>query len=67
MKFSLLFLSFALILTGRVIRSKPAGASQGPTKVVLTGTVYDTNHAVILSSEVVARSFEGKEYSGNDQ
>ena len=30
--------------------------------MVLTGTVYDTNHAVIVSSEIVARSSGGKEY-----
>ena len=61
MKRFLLFLSFALIVAGAVL-GKTSGASQGK-KLILTGTVYDTNHAVIASGEVVAQNFEGKEYS----
>ena len=61
MKRSRVFLSIALIVAG-VVFGKNSGASEGK-KLVLTGTVYDTNHAVVLNSEVVAQDFEGKEYS----
>ncbi len=65
----LLFLSFALILAGAVLGTT-GGASQAiGAKLILTGTIYDTNHSVITSSEVVAQNFEGKEYSAltNDE
>ena len=61
MKRLLIFLSLALILAGAVL-GKTSGASQGKN-LILIGTVYDTNHAVIADSEVVAQNFEGKEYS----
>jgi type 1 fimbria pilin len=61
MKLLLLVLSLALILAGAVL-STTSGASQGK-KLILTGTVYDPNHAVVFNSEVVAQNFEGKEYS----
>ena len=61
MKRFLLFLSLALILAGAVL-GKTSAASQGKN-LILIGTVYDTNHAVIADSEVVAQNFEGKEYS----
>ena len=61
MKRFLLFLSFALILAGAVL-GKTSGASQAK-KLILTGTVYDPNHAVVFNGEVVAQDFEGKEYS----
>jgi hypothetical protein len=60
MKHLFIFLSFALILTGALI-GKTSGASQSK-KLILSGTVYDINHAVIASSEVVAQDFAGKEY-----
>ncbi len=61
MKRFLLFLSLALILAGAVL-GKTSAASQGK-KLILIGTVYDTNHSVIADSEVVAQNFEGIEYS----
>jgi hypothetical protein len=60
MKRLLIFLSFALILAG--VLGTTSGASQGKN-LILIGTVYDTNHAVIADSEVVAQNFEGKDYS----
>jgi hypothetical protein len=58
----LLLVLVALILAGSVL-ANTRNTSQGETtKVVLTGTVYDPNHAVIVSSEVVARSPVGKDY-----
>lgn len=60
MKRFLIFLSFALILAGAV-PGKTSGAFQD-RKLILTGTVYDTNHAVVAYSQVVAQSLEGKEY-----
>jgi hypothetical protein len=67
MKRTSLFLSLALVLAGAV-PGKTSVASQGK-KLILTGTVYDPNHAVIVNSEVVAQDFEGKEYSAltNDE
>src|SRR5713226_7183455 len=61
MKRLLIFLSLGLILAGAV-PGKTSGASQGK-KLILIGTVYDTNHAVIADSEIVAQNFEGQEYS----
>jgi hypothetical protein len=58
-----LFLSLVLILTcaafGQTSSSSETGGGPG---VLLTGTVYDTNHAVIVSSEILARGSGGKEY-----
>ena len=67
MKRFLLFVWLALILAGAVLGT-PSGASQGK-KLILIGTVYDPNHAVIANSEVVAQNFEGIEYSAvtNDE
>jgi hypothetical protein len=67
MKRFLILLSFALVFTG-AIRDKTSGASQDK-KLILAGTVYDSNHAVIADSEVVAQNFEGTEYSAvtNDE
>jgi len=67
MKRFFLFLSFALILAGAVLGTT-SGASQGKN-LILIGTVYDPNHAVIANSEVVAQNFEGIEYSAvtNDE
>lgn len=60
MKRCLLFLSFALILAGIAIAARSSRANDA--KLVLSGTVYDTNHSVVASSEVVAQSLEGREY-----
>jgi hypothetical protein len=58
----LLLLLVALILAVSVL-ANTGGTSQGKTtRRVLTGTVYDINHAVIVSSEVVAQDPEGNEY-----
>jgi len=67
MKRFLLFVWLALILAGAVLGT-PSGASQGKN-LILIGTVYDPNHAVIANSEVVAQNFEGIEYSAvtNDE
>src|SRR5438046_1683485 len=63
MKRVLLFVSCVLFLAAALLGTNN-GATQGiDPKLILTGTVYDTNHAVVLSSEVVAQDFEGKEYS----
>jgi hypothetical protein len=52
MKPFLIFLSFGLSVAAAVL-GNTCGASEGK-KLVLTGTVYDINHAVIVSGEVVA-------------
>jgi hypothetical protein len=62
MKRCLLFLSFGLILAGAVSGQTTGSSQDGAPKVVLTGTVYDINHAVIPFSKVVARSYGVKEY-----
>jgi hypothetical protein len=55
------FLSLVLILTCAAF-GQTSSSSQTSGTAVLTGTVYDTNHAVIVSSEIVARSSGGEEY-----
>jgi len=57
----LILLLIALIFAG-AMPGKTNVASRGK-KLVLIGTVYDTNHAVIASGEVVAQNFEGNEFS----
>jgi Carboxypeptidase regulatory-like domain len=65
----LLFLSCALILAGAVLVDAGRSSGANVAKLFLSGTVYDTNHSVIASSQVVAQDFEGKEYSAltNDE
>ena len=58
----LLVLLFSLILAGAVLGDGWCPSQAKLLKPILTGTVYDTNHAVIVSGEVVAQSPEGKEY-----
>src|SRR6476469_7241500 len=58
----LLLLLVALILAGTVLANASGTSQTKVTKGILTGTVYDPNHAVIMSAEVVARSPEGKDY-----
>ena len=57
----LLILLFTLILAGAVVTN--TGGSSGVTKINLFGTIYDANHAVIASGEVVAQNSEGKKFS----
>jgi len=69
MKRFLLFILFALILAGSVIGRNGSSSRAIGAKLTLTGIVYDSNHAVIAGSQVVAQDFEGKEYSAltNDE
>ena len=69
MKRFLLFISFALILAGSVIGGNGSSSRAIDPKLILTGIVCDSNHAVIAGSQVVAQDFEGKEYSAltNDE
>ena len=63
MKRVLLFVSCVLFLAAAVF-GMSGGTTQGiDPKLILTGIVYDSNHAVIAGSQVVAQDFEGKEYS----
>ena len=50
------FLSLALVFGGSVFADNIRSSQSDARKVILTGTVYDINHAVIVSSEVVAQS-----------
>jgi len=58
----LLLLLVALILAGTVLANPRSTSQAKVTKGILTGTVYDPNHSLIMSAEVVARSPEGKDY-----
>ncbi|HMJ26932.1 MAG TPA: carboxypeptidase-like regulatory domain-containing protein [Pyrinomonadaceae bacterium] len=58
----LLCISFAFILAGAVLAIPGRSSHATARKLVLTGTVYDRNHALILSSQVVAQNAEGKNY-----
>jgi Carboxypeptidase regulatory-like domain len=58
----LVFLSFALVLAGSVLANSRSTSQEKTKKGVVTGTVYDVNHALIVSGEVVAQDPEGKEY-----
>jgi Carboxypeptidase regulatory-like domain len=40
-----------------------AQTSQSQKRIVLTGKVFDINHAVIFRSEILARNSEGNEYT----
>lgn len=58
----LLLISFALILAGGVL-ANPGHSSQALTRrVLLSGTVYDVNHALIVWSEVTAQNADGKNF-----
>ena len=61
MRRCLIFLSLALVFGGSVLTDSVLSSQSEAKKVILTGTVYDMNHAVIVSSEVVAQS-EMKQY-----
>lgn len=58
----LLFLFFALLLAGAVVANTGRSSEAKAAKTILFGTIYDTNHAVIANAQVVAQSFEGKEF-----
>ena len=51
-----LFLSLALAFGGSFFAGSARSSQSEAKRVILTGTVYDTNHAAIASSEVVALS-----------
>jgi len=61
MRPGILLFAFALILTG-TISGQAGSSSQNAEKVILTGTVYDTNGSVIPSSHVLAQTSAGEEY-----
>jgi len=58
----LFFLFFALILAGAVVARAGRSSEAKATNTMLFGTIYDTNNAVIANAQVVAQSFEGREY-----
>jgi hypothetical protein len=58
----LVFISFALILAGAVLTNPGRSSQASARRVLLTGTVYDVNHAVIIWSEVTAQNAEGKNF-----
>ncbi len=62
MKRSILLLAFALILAGAISGQTGPSPQSVDKKVVLSGTVYDANGAVITFSHVLAQSPAGKEY-----
>ena len=62
MKRFLLFLSFAFVLAGAVPCQSGGSSQNVDKKVLLTGTVYDTNGSVIPFSHVLAENSAGKEY-----
>lgn len=59
---SILLLAFAVILAGAISGHARSSPQTDVKKVVLTGTVYDTNGAVIPFSHVLAQNSAGKEY-----
>ena len=59
----ILFFSGALILAGSVFGNTNRSSEADAKKVIVSGTVYDSNHAVIAGSRIAAQDFEGKEYS----
>jgi hypothetical protein len=58
----LLFISFALILAGAVLANPGRSSQASARRVLLAGTVYDINHAVIVWGEVTAQNAEGKNF-----
>jgi hypothetical protein len=61
MKLNLRFISLGLILAGSI--SGQSGSSSDK-KVMLSGKVYDPNGAVVMGSDVLARSRDGQDYHG---
>src|SRR5258708_37335473 len=62
MRRSILLLAFALILAGAISGQTRSSAQSDDKKIVLRGTVYDTNGSVIPSSHVLAQNSVGKAY-----
>ncbi len=62
MKRSIFLFAFTLILAGAISGQTGSSPQSDEKKVVLSGTVYDTNGAVIPFSHVLAQSPAGKEY-----
>jgi hypothetical protein len=62
MRQSLLLFASALVLAGAISGQTGSSPQSDDKKVVLRGTVYDTNGSVIPSSHVLAQNFAGKEY-----
>jgi len=62
MKRSIFLFAFTLILAGAISGQTGSSPQSDEKKVVLGGTVYDTNGAVIPFSHVLAQSPAGKEY-----
>ncbi|MDX6445021.1 MAG: hypothetical protein QOH71_2095 [Blastocatellia bacterium] len=58
----LLLISFGLILAGAGLANPGRSSQASARRVLLTGTVYDVNHAVIVWSEVTAQNAEGKNF-----
>jgi hypothetical protein len=56
------FVSSTLVLTCTLFAQSTSSSQSVAKKVLLTGTVYDVNGAVIISSQVVARSSRGEEF-----
>jgi len=64
MKFCLLFLLFGLILSVTVSGQTGSSSQDLEKKIMLSGMVYDTNGAVVMGSDVLARSRDGRDYPG---
>ena len=58
------FLTFGLIVTGTIFGQAGNSSQSAEQKIMLSGRVYDTNGSLVMGSEVLARSAEGKEYQG---
>lgn len=58
----LLVISFALILAGAGLANPGRSSQASGKRVLLTGRVYDVNHAVIVWGEVTAQNAEGKNF-----
>jgi Carboxypeptidase regulatory-like domain len=69
MKRRILLLGLLITLACNLFGQKNPVFQSADGKVVLRGTVYDANHAIIAFSRILARSFEGKEYEtkSNDE
>jgi hypothetical protein len=62
MRRSILLLPLALSLAGVIFGHSGSSPQSDDKKVVLRGTVYDTNGSVIPSSHVVVQNSAGEEY-----
>ncbi|MDX6501263.1 MAG: hypothetical protein QOG23_4523 [Blastocatellia bacterium] len=59
-----LFLTFGLIVTSSIFAQDPGSSQSVEKKIMLSGRVYDTNGALVMRSDVLARSAGGQEYQG---